>query len=144
MAVILDPRWKLAWCAPEESNTLKQVSIDKVTNSASHSMKSNEIVSLTSSIALLVPKRSTLFEFMQIFPLSSQVSDLDNSANISNAEEYLTTPCLQEDAGPLQFWNKNESNYLELSRLAFTSSSSSLKCTSGTIVFHRRKNNSSR
>ena len=46
-------------------------------------------------------------------------SDLDeNSANICKVEEYLTTPCLSEDADPLIFWKKNESNYLELSRLA--------------------------
>ena len=55
---------------------------------------------------------------MQISPCSSQVSDLDdNSSNVSKVEEYLTTPCLSEDADPLQFWRKNESKYLELSRL---------------------------
>ena len=85
LAAVFDPSRKLAWCTPEESNTLKQVIIEKVTISAFHSMKSNEIVLPTSSIALPEPKRSKPFEFMQIPPLSSQVSDLDdNSAKARN------------------------------------------------------------
>ena len=85
LAAVFDPSRKLAWCTPEESNTLKQVIIEKVTISAFHSMKSNEIVLPTSSIALPEPKRSKPFEFMQIPPLSSQVSDMDdNSAKARN------------------------------------------------------------
>ena len=56
------------------------------------------------------PKRSKLLSFMAPVPTSDSIID--------ELESYLSKPCVQEDADPLDFWRSHAAKYPALARLA--------------------------
>ena len=113
LAAALDPRWKLAWCTPEESANLRKIIFQKV----------NEIA-VDSTVCVITlpeqsppPKRSALFNFMGVSPIYSTELGT-NTIDTGKIEEYLNSPCLSEFTEPLIFWKNNQYKYAGLSKLA--------------------------
>ena len=87
LASALDPRWKLAWCTPEESANLRKIIFQKVNEIAVDSTKC--VVTLSAQPS--PPKRTALFSFMAASPIYDSESST-NTMDANKIEEYLNSP----------------------------------------------------
>ena len=113
LAAALDPRWKLAWCTPEEQTDLKQAVLQKA-EAMSASFSSSTMSSQGSDSP--PKKRSKHFQFMKDNPRREIPSG--TCSLFSQIEEYFSSPCIPEDADPLIYWKHHQLSYPILSKLA--------------------------
>ena len=119
LAAALDPRWKLAWCATQESKDVKQLIIQKVTILyESNPQATTRIESAHPSDSEQPPKRSKLFQFMGNIPIARTAPTDNVDAVISKVEAYFDSPCLPEDTDPLEYWKSQQSQQPQLANLA--------------------------
>ncbi|MGH0115525.1 UNVERIFIED_CONTAM: hypothetical protein FKN15_024855, partial [Acipenser sinensis] len=102
MAVTLDPRFKLDWCMGEEVNSIRELLTNKVFS------LSPKVDAMTRDSTSPPPKkRIKLFSYMTTYstptPPSTTASD-----ELTN---YLSQPCLSEDANPLAYWKENQNKF---------------------------------
>ncbi len=124
IATILDPRYKLQWCATtgeashrrsillEEANRFSLSDLAPTTDS-SHQQKDIEDTQPPPK------KRKRLFSFLEDNPASPSQTRATTSVD-SELEDYLSEPCIAEDSNPVEYWKGHQATLPTLSKMACT------------------------
>lgn len=106
LAAVLDPRWKVDWCTPEEVKDLTDLLSDKVS-----ALLPKPETNVTSSPP---KKKCKLFRFMS----STSSKSSSSSSAQAQVDNYLAETPAAEDTDPLMYWKSNKPSYPELTTLA--------------------------
>ena len=114
-AAVLDPRFKLRWCTPQEQSIVKSTFLS---SAAAHQTISSSQVNLCSPPPAKKAKTDEsedFFGFMTTTVMPSTSKSTDSSTEVNR---YLSQPCLAMETDPLQFWMSQQQNSPVLSAMA--------------------------
>ena len=114
LASLLDPRFKMDWCSPEEVNFMKSLLKTKVDEIIPTATKEKGSLQENQEAPT---KKCKLFRVMT--PLASTSSSLCTlTSTLSQVESYLSQPTTEDDSDPLLLWDQNQSTLPQLTILA--------------------------
>ncbi len=105
-AAALDPRWKLSWTTKEERQQLTESLAKSVSSLLPQSTQ-------TGSTDSPPAKKKRLYSF-----LDRQISASSSSTTAQQVQQYLSEPCLDDDAEPLLYWKSKQAEYPQLADMA--------------------------
>ncbi|XP_053373931.1 zinc finger BED domain-containing protein 4-like [Mercenaria mercenaria] len=112
-AAILDPRFKLTWCEPDQTQryttNLKQKVIKHIPN-----FQEDEQSSLSKRTKL----DQEAEDFFSFLPSTPKRSRNPSGSGEFEVDEYLNEECIDRQDDPLQYWKKHYSKYPTLAELA--------------------------
>ncbi|XP_041354190.1 zinc finger BED domain-containing protein 4-like [Gigantopelta aegis] len=114
LATILDPRFKLQWCASDSDECGAKRNLLKHHCNLISDQKETGTVNVE-HIRSPPRKKSRLFGYMDSAPIIPKVNTGTVEGEIQN---YLSTPCILENSEALEYWNMHQESHPSLSKLA--------------------------